>query len=329
MNFLGDLREIIASEFANQGISYPEHADVDCLAQRYLEMQVRRVSQRPRKVHFSDEVHDSLGRLVKGTDSELSPRKRESWGTVFYLRHLFEAGASVLPFLSDKIKDSESTDGMLWDYGLHHFHLSRKPGRVGFVKRSDWLLYARVTDEDVYFVDVRGHRDPEHLEWVKQDLLSIIHSNWPELMEPFRMKGVKGDQITDPQKKELRRKNTNLIHEIGGNPIMPLGMGMTADGHSMLCRFLADKLLNEIIFHQSYFDNEPGTLHATLASEGNETSPAKLRLVKLEDLEWTPDQVTHLLASDNLETGLARTGFGVIESATQTLVLVNFQNVQP
>ena len=327
MNFLGDLREIVASEFANEGISYPERADVNCLAQRYLEMQIRRVSQRPRRVHFSDEIHDSLGRLVKGGVSALSPRKRESWGTVFYLRCLFEAGECVLPFLSDKIKDSESTDGMLWDYGLHHFHLSRKPGRRGFVKRSDWLLYARVTDQDVYFVDVRAHRDPEHLEWVKQDLLSIIHSNWPDLMEPFRMRGVKGDQITDPQKKELRRKNVNLIHEIGGDPILPLGMGMAVDGHSILCRFLADKLLDEITFHQSYFENEPGALHPELASKGKEISVDKLRLVKLEDLEWTPDKIAHLLASGNLETGLARTGFGVIESATQTLVLVNFQNV--
>ena len=329
MNFLRDLREIIASDFDDKGISYPENAGVEHLAQRHWEMRFRRVSQRPRKVHFSDELHDSLGGLVKVTESEPSPQRREAWVTVIYLRLLFENGESVLSFLSDRINDSESTDGLLWDYGLHHLHLSRQPGKAGFVKRSGWLLYARVTDDDVYFVDVRAHRDCERLEWVRQEILSILHSNWPDLMEPVRLNGVTGVQITDQQKKEIRRKNVNVAHRIGGHTVMPLGMGVTGDGHSSLCRFLADKLIHEIGLHQSYFEDESGALDALLAAAGKEAFPAELRLVKLEDVDLAPDVMADLLTTDEVEVGLARMGFGIIEATTQTLVIVDYQNQLP
>ena len=329
MNFLHDLREVIVSDFDEKGISYPENSGVEHLAQRHLEMRVRRVSQRPRRVHFSDELHDSLGRLVRDVDSGLCSRKQDAYRTAFHLRHLFEAGQNVLPFLHERINYSDSMDGLLWDYGLHHFHLSRKPGNPGFVKRSNWLLYARVMNEDVFFVDVRAHQDPENLLWVKQDLLSILHSNWPDLMEPFRLNGFTGAQITDQQKKELRRKNINVAHEIGGQPVMPVGMGMTGDGHSRLCQFLADKLIHEIELHQSYFESEPGALHAALASAGKDAFAADFRLVKLEDVYLAPDMMANLQATDEVEVGLAKTGFGIIEATTQTLMIVNFQNQQP
>ena len=58
---------------------------------------------------------------------------------------------------------------MLWDYAMHHRHLSRNVGQNAFVERSDWLLFVIVADEDAYFVDVRRHSDPDRLQWVRQD----------------------------------------------------------------------------------------------------------------------------------------------------------------
>ena len=32
------------------------------------------------------------------------------------------------------------TDGLLWDFGIHHFHLNTTTEASGFVNRSDYLL---------------------------------------------------------------------------------------------------------------------------------------------------------------------------------------------
>ena len=89
MDFLSDLKLAIVSEFQRQGISFPESADLDHLAEPV-----------PRKVHFSAEIHDSLGNLSRETDPKVRGKALEAWGRVFYLRHLFESGDTVMPFLS-------------------------------------------------------------------------------------------------------------------------------------------------------------------------------------------------------------------------------------
>ena len=213
MDFLSDLKVAIVSEFRHQGISFPENADLKHLASRYLEMRIRRIEPVPREVHFSEEIHYSLRKLSRETDPKVREEALEAWGTVFYLRHLFVSGDTVMPFLTDRVTNTEKTDGLLWDYGMHHMHLSREPGKCGFVKRSDWLLFAIVADQDVFFVDLRKHKDPERqgFEWVRQDLLDIVHNNWPELTESRLLHGVTGSEVTNAEKLELRRKNVNLV----------------------------------------------------------------------------------------------------------------------
>ena len=181
---------------------------------RYLEMRIRRIESVPRKVHFSEEIHDSLGSLSRETAPKGPEKALEAWGAVFYLWHLFESGDTVMPFLSKEVNNTEpkKPDGLLWDYAMHHLHLSCEDDGDGFVKRSDWLLFAIVADRDVFFVDVRKHKDPERqgFEWVRQDLLDIVHNNWPELTESRLLHGVTGSKVSNAEKLAIRRKNANL-----------------------------------------------------------------------------------------------------------------------
>ena len=101
------------------------------------------------------------------------------------------------------------TTGYTISISIEHLNKS------GFVERSDYLLFAIVSDADTFFVDIRPHQDPEKLQWVRQDLLTIIHSNWPELINQYVLRGVGGSTVTDEQKKELRRKNVNLVSGAG------------------------------------------------------------------------------------------------------------------
>ena len=226
-------------------------------------MRIRRIEPVPRQVH-------SPGSLARNTDPKYREQASEARGTVFYLHHLFEHGKTVMPHLSKGVNDTDSKnpDGLLWDYEMHHLHLSRAVGKGGFVRRSYRLLYAIVADQDVFFVNVRPHTDPEGLQWVRQDLLTIVHRNWPELTESRLLPGFIGDEVTDTEKLELRRKNVNVVHAIGGLAIAPLGLGTTGDGHSSSRRFLAYKLLRELEPQQRLLDNSRNKLREAFVDHG-------------------------------------------------------------
>ena len=69
---------------------------------------------------------------------EQQERAAEAWGAVFFLCYLLTEGLNVNGFLSKGINFAtgrRSRDGLLWDFGMHHFHLSQKFDADGFVKR--------------------------------------------------------------------------------------------------------------------------------------------------------------------------------------------------
>ena len=60
MNLKSDLTRIIKQQFDQLQICYEDNLDVCSLAACYFEMLNRRVIPSRRRVHFSEEIHDSL-----------------------------------------------------------------------------------------------------------------------------------------------------------------------------------------------------------------------------------------------------------------------------
>ena len=326
MDFRVDLHDAIVSEFTRQGISFPEGADVSDLVARHLEMLIRRIEPVPRHVHLSEKIHCSLGGLVQDTNPKYREQAQEAWGTVFYLRYLFERGESVLPHLSRGVNntDTRRPDGLLWDYAMHHLHLSRAVCPDGFVQRSHWLLYVIVAAQDVYFVDVRPHKDREGFQWVRQDLLTIVQQNWPELLESSSLRGITGDTFSDPQKFELRRKNVNAVHEIGGLAVAPLGFGTMGDGHSSLCRFLGDKLLYELEDYQRMLYSSMDEVRKAFAGRGiSDDAEMEFKLVCRAALNVSDEQCLEMCSVEGFIGDLWRVGFAIIETNTRTVTVVN------
>ncbi len=329
MNFDADLRDIIESYFASQGIRYDDSDELSRLAVRYFEMRIRRIPAVPRTVHFSDELHSSLGELARETDSAKAAKASEAWGTVFYLHHLFAEGESVIPHLSRRVEDAEDPaklDRLLWDWGIHHLHLRRHPEGSGFVKRSDYLLFAIVTDTEAFFVDVRPHNDPENLLWYRQDLLRIVHSNWPELIRPNVLRGVTGGDLTDHQRKVLRDKNTNFVMELGGKAVAPLGGGLMADGSSLWCKWWVMRLRWELNQHTDHLNANAAVVREALKEKGMGTNgDPHLKLALLEDLNLPADLVQSLQEEDSLSKDLSRMGFVIVEATTRTPIAVRIE----
>ena len=124
--FESDLKNIINQQFDEAGISYMEKIDAYSLVTRYFEMLHRRIAPIPRKVQFSQEIHHSLGKLRRKADWEQRDYAKHAGGAVFLIRSLLVEGANVTRFLSKKIKSITSSDGLLWDFDMHHFHLSKE-----------------------------------------------------------------------------------------------------------------------------------------------------------------------------------------------------------
>ena len=328
MSFESDLIDIVKCYFSAEGISYEDKGDASAFATRYFEMRCRRVVPKPRVVHLSDEMHSSLGKLASETDENIKEKALTAWRAVFRIRNLFVNGCPVVSYLSKKVTDSRTTDGLLWDYGMHHFHLSGEQlDKSGFVERSDYLLFAIVAEECTYFVDIRKHHDPENLLWVRQDLMKIVDSNWPELTQAHALQGVKGDLLTDNEKKELRRKNINHAPELAGRAISPLGRGMTLDGSNILGRLWGDKLVHEIEKHKSYFDSQPTELNDELRARGVDTSDGmKFRLVLLDSLKISREDIQSLQADNCFSSDLSQMGFAIVESQTRVPIAVSLDN---
>ena len=329
MNFEADLERIVKSQFDMHGIVYDDTMDIRDLATCFLEMTNRRISRCRRNVVFSDEIHSSIGALLQATErsAEEQARARDAWWAVYLLRQQLANGDNVNGFLSKNILHAtgrQSRDGLLWDYGMHHFHLSKETDDSRFALRSDYLLFAIVAENTAYFVDVMPHRDPQGLQWVRQDLLKIVHSNWPELIERNVLHGVSGTCVTDEEKKVLRGKNANLATNLGGVAIAPLGGGVASDGSSILCRDAAMRLLHEIKRHQTVFASLESQLPMLLGGEGFDTNEkVELELVLLDSLDLSTGALDALNEDDCLSKILCQLGFVVLERITRTPVVVS------
>ena len=324
MTLLSDLSRLIEDQLDKNGISYDRSMPLDRLVARYFEMNVRQVQPVPRQVHFSDRIHPSLGELSRqGRDD---PSAENAWGAVFRLRQLLVAGANVNGFLSTRIRRATVRDGLLWHYGMHHFHLASEMDADGFVKRSDHLLFAMVAREDAYFVDVRPHPPKGSIEWSSQELLHIVHSNWPHLIEANVLRGVRGTQLADGEVHELRRKNANYAIDIDGKAIAPLGGGMAGDGSSVLCTIFASKLLRDLRYHQELLNNDEvhEAVARNLRAQGFDAGPTlEFELVFLENLSPSPELLAALTAEKCVSRDLRAAGLAVIEKRSGSPIVIH------
>ena len=317
MSFRRDLTGIVRSYFSQKGISYKDGDGAEDLAARYCEMRIRHIDPAPRHMRFSNELNSTLGRLANEADPQERGTALEAWKALFRLRYLFTVGGDLTPYLSKGVRDTTSRDGLLWDYGMHHFHLRVDVEDSGFIRRSDYLLFAIVAEEDAFFVDVRKHRDPDDLQWVRQDLLKIVHTNWPDITGARVLRGVQGTSLTDEQKKELRRKNILSVADLEEVAIAPLGWGTMLDGSSTWCRLWADKLLREIEWHERVLKGQPEELRGTLADRGLAATDAiHCRLVPLDSIDVLPDLVEYLQSGDHSSKGLYAMGFAIVEATS-------------
>lgn len=149
------------------------------------------------------------------------------------LKEKLKKGEDVIAHLHKAIDRVNGKDAMLFDWGIHHFHLGTTIEADGFVTRTGPVLYAVVKDNTIYAITIN-----QHGHWSDKEMLEAINENWPELLDGYLLPGNYNPEFipTNEDIKELRRLNVNLFIQLSdGKSVMGRGGGLAGDGSSAEC----------------------------------------------------------------------------------------------
>jgi len=212
-DFRADLAEYWRKELQRIGNKVPADADINTIGKMYFNVAHKAIEPRPRCVHQSKELGDRVLR------SEL----QEGLNRIMTAA---EDGRDLIPFLSDKVLKGDWDDLLANDWGIQHFHLG-KPGKGHFVSRTTELLFAWADRDDLYLLNVLDHK-----AFNTTALMTILYRNWPRVLEPFELKGVKlpTKPFTDNEIGALRNTGIQPMLQIDGKAFISPGGGIAGTG---------------------------------------------------------------------------------------------------
>lgn len=223
-----DYNAIVYKALLNAGY---KDADKDHALYQYYNLRKRQIEIRPRKVHISKEFVCPIG-------YELALKE-------FITKA--ENGDNLLPYQSQKIKQSTYNDMLLNDWGIQHFHLTRRFRDDGFAARSPYLLFAYVTDDHFYLIQAYPH-NAEDL-YSKHEMVRILRDNWPEVTETFHIKELTEltEKMNDHTYGEVRDAHMLTFLELGKNEVYyPMGGGYASNGYSSTALHQSDFWMNRL-----------------------------------------------------------------------------------
>jgi hypothetical protein len=194
----------------------------------YFESAGRRLRSTPRQVKTADDFQCSA-ECVAGWEA---------------LKDKVSKGADLRPHLSTRHASLFNADGLLAEWGVHHFHLGQAPDprNPDFTERTGPLVFALVDDQTFCAINVFWHGQFEDT-----CILESIHRNWPDMVSAYGVKKVTGSLLSATERRNIRKKNANvLVATADGTVYGPIGGGVVASGLKMSSWFQADKWQNEV-----------------------------------------------------------------------------------
>jgi hypothetical protein len=197
---------------------------------QWFNLRRRRLTARPRTVIVSRELGSK--KLPQDQIDALNRIEAAS-----------KAGEDLWPYLSRSVDELEYNDAMLNDWGVHHMHLGA-PARPGeFVKRTGPLLFVLARPDELYFIDIFAHGS-----WADEDVVEILHTNWPALIARSRLNSMltlAGPQPTRKEREQLRKAGATAPFQTrDGTIYLMLGGGYATSGMSIDAVTWGDRLLN-------------------------------------------------------------------------------------
>jgi len=214
----------------------------------YMNLRHRLIECRPRKIHLSN--------------SFICPDEHACGFRI--LKNKILSGENLFPFLSRRIFRPHKHDGLLYDWGIHHLHLGTERDKKyrHLNQGTKEILYVFFKEDEAYFLCI-----DDHGRWADEAILKIIHDDFPELLEPFKMKGIKGPESNWPpaERGALRKSGITSFVMFDDVVYMSPGLGVVTSGDSfkalmnMDATFYLYKRANEHIKNnvEQYIDQLP------------------------------------------------------------------------
>jgi len=214
IDLYNDWLDIIKKDLLELGYNISNY-DNDKISILYYSLQKRLISQIPRTINKHNDF--------------VCPAELQAGLTI--LEDKIKNGDDLKPYQSRKLKKFDDNDGLLYDWGIYHFHLGTEMNNDGFIKRTGPLLYAMINDKNAYFIGVFNHG-----AWTMQEMLSIIHINWPSAIKQYKLEGVTQleKKFNDEEIKHMRSANVNTVLEIAPSAFyIGPGGGIAGSGNSI------------------------------------------------------------------------------------------------
>ncbi len=230
IDFFEDVRRDSEAALARFGVTLRAGADFQLALIECFHLQRRLIWPRPRRVIWSKEFRART----------LTADQRVAVETIV---SELEKGVDVLPRMTKSIRKAGSKDGLLTDRGIHHLHIGATVLPNGFVERNGPLLFVFVAGDSVYLLDLLGHHSFED-----DDLIEIIHGNWPHVLASCKPPGIVPGSLSSSfgpeHRKKIRGKFTMGTQTKDGTIYVCPGGGVTTSGHSLIAVRQAKSLLN-------------------------------------------------------------------------------------
>jgi hypothetical protein len=194
---------------------------------RFFDSLRRKPSIRPRTLWIAD-------------DFRCPPEHEEGWKV---LESKVLDGKDLRPHLSKRHAQLNTLDGLLNEWGVHHLHLGTAiaPGASAHVERTGPVLFARITEEAFFAINIYPHGD-----WENSSVLESLHRNWPDAIKQYRLRGIQGEPLTAMQRRNLRRTNVQAATTTSdGTVYWAIGGGVASSGNSAEAVMRADMLWSD------------------------------------------------------------------------------------
>lgn len=208
-NFKKDFADIWRDELESVGFDTSSIDDED-IPFKYFTVVLRTIEKKPRTIHkaanFTCPVELQAGLSI--------------------LEGKITKGESLFPHQSKSVSKLTSEDCLLYSWSIHHFHLGETIESDGFIKRTGPVLFAYVTDDSFYMIDIK-----QHGAWSDKGLLQTLYDNWPSLLQSWKVDGQPVVNFSSLEIGQLRRAHVNTIVELNdGSSFIGPGFGMTTAG---------------------------------------------------------------------------------------------------
>lgn len=187
----------------------------------FFDSQRRRPAVLPRKVWEADNFH--------------CPQENAAGWEV--LRKKIINGEDLGPHLSRAHSSLANVDGLLNEWGVHHFHIGEGPSF-----RSGPLVFGLVTEDCFYAINVFPHGS-----WESSDIIESLHRNWPHVINRYRIRGIPETALNTKQRRQSRKSNIQAFVTVSdGTVYMAIGGGVATSGVAATAVIRAARIADEI-----------------------------------------------------------------------------------